>query len=163
MTLMALGLAGCKVELSANLDQWQANEIVGALFDEGISSERVMMKGGTYAVNVEESQLNEAISILSKKSLPKRARETVCTVFKTDSLVVSPGAERAKMICALQGQLSQTIASITGVIDAEVSLVLPDNDPLRQQLVPSRASVLIRHQSDVVMSELLPQVKQLVA
>jgi type III secretion protein J len=44
-----------------------------------------------------------------------------------------------------------------------VHLVLPENDPLRQQLVPSSASVFIRHHASTSMNDLVPQVKMLVA
>jgi type III secretion protein J len=164
MALIALGLAGCNVELSTDLDQRQANEIIAALFREGVPSERVMVKGGRYNVTIDESHFSEAISIMSKNGLPRQQFDTLCTVFKKDgSLVVSPIQERAQMICALQGELAKTVSEIDGVISARVHLVLPENDPLRQQLIPSSASVYIRHHSNVVMSDLLPQVKLLVA
>jgi type III secretion protein J len=41
--------------------------------------------------------------------------------------------------------------------------VLPENDPLRQQLVPSSASVFIRHRASMQMDSLVPQIKMLVA
>jgi type III secretion protein J len=163
MALMAFGLAGCNVELSTDLDQREANEIISALFRRNIPAERVMVKGGKYTVSVDESRFAEAINIMNESGLPRQQFDTMCTVFKKEGLVSSPVQERAQMICALQGELSKTISDIDGVISARVHLVLPENDPLRQQLVPSSASAFIRHQSDIVMSDLLPQVKLLVA
>lgn len=67
------------------------------------------------------------------------------------------------MIYALSQELSRTVSEIDGVLSARVHLVLPENDPLRQQLVPSSASVFIRHRASVAIGDLLPQVKLLVA
>jgi type III secretion protein J len=67
------------------------------------------------------------------------------------------------MIFALSQELSRTISDIDGVLSARVHLVLPENDPLRQQLVPSSASVFIRHHANMAMNDLVPQVKMLVA
>jgi len=67
------------------------------------------------------------------------------------------------MIYGLSQELSRTISDIDGVLTARVHLVLPENDPLRQQLVPSSASVFIRHRASVPMQKLVPQVKMLVA
>jgi type III secretion protein J len=71
--------------------------------------------------------------------------------------------ERAQMIFALSQELSRTVSEIDGVLSARVHLVLPENDPLRQQLVPSSASVFIRHRSSTPVGNLVPQVKMLVA
>jgi type III secretion protein J len=84
-------------------------------------------------------------------------------VFKKDGLVSSPMQERAQMIFALSQELSRTVSEIDGVLSARVHLVLPENDPLRQQLVPSSASVFIRHRSNTPVGTLVPQVKMLVA
>ena len=67
------------------------------------------------------------------------------------------------MIFALSQELSRTVSEIDGVLSARVHLVLPENDPLRQQLVPSSASVFIRHRSNTPVGNLVPQVKMLVA
>lgn len=163
LIVLSLGLAGCNVELYANLDQRQANEIIATLYRHGIPAERVMLKGGRYTVNVDESRFAEAINILNENGLPKQEFDTLFKVFKKDGLVSSPVQERAQMIYALSQELSQTVSDIDGVLSARVHLVLPENDPLRQQLVPSSASVFIRHQANVGMNDLVPQVKMLVA
>jgi len=53
------------------------------------------------------------------------------------------------MIYALSEELSRTVSEIDGVISARVHVVLPENDPLRRDLVPSSASVFIRHDSSL--------------
>jgi type III secretion protein J len=162
--LCALGLSACNIELYANLDQKQANEIVATLFKQGIPAERVVGKGGQFAVNVDEARLAEAVAVLNDNGLPKQKFQTLCDVFKNDGgIVASPVQERAQMICGLSQDLSRTISDIDGVLSARVHLVLPENDPLRQQLIPSSASVFIRHVATAPISNLIPQVKMLVA
>ena len=163
MALVAVSLAGCKTELYTDLDQKQANEIISALFRQGIPAERLALKGGKYIINVDESRFAEAVNILNENGLPRQQFATMNDVFKKDSLVSSPVQERAQMIYALSQELARTISDIDGVLSARVHLVLPENDPLRQHLVPSSASVFIRHQANVAVSDLVPQVKVLVA
>jgi type III secretion protein J len=163
MALIAIGLAGCNVELYTDLDQKQANEIIATLFRQGIPAERVTIKGGKYTVNVDESRFAEAVNILNENGLPRQQFATMGEVFRKDSLVSSPVQERAQMIYALSQELARTVSDIDGVLSSRVHLVLPENDPLRQQLVPSSASVFIRHQANIGLSDLVPQVKMLVA
>src|SRR5262249_38289286 len=42
-------------------------------------------------------------------------------------------------------------------------IVLPENDPLRQQSIPSSASVFIRHQASAPVADRVPQIKMLIA
>lgn len=159
----AIVLSACNVELFNNLDQRQANDIVATLFRQGIPAERVMGKAGRFTVNVDSSSFAQAVAILNESGLPKQEYASMCEVFKKDGIVQSPVAERAQMMCALGQELSRTVSEIDGVLSARVHLVLPENDPLRQQLVPSSASVFIRYQKGAQINDLIPQVKQLVA
>jgi type III secretion protein J len=159
----ALLLSACETELYNNLDQRQANEIVATLQQRGIPAQRVAVKGGTYTVVVDKGRFAESITILKDAGLPRQEFQTMGQVFKKDGLVSSPTQERAQMIFALSQELSGTVSEIDGVLSARVHLVLPENDPLRQQLVPSSASVFIRHRSNAPVGNLVPQVKMLVA
>ena len=159
----ALLLSACDTELYNNLDQRQANEIVATLQQHGIPAQRVVVKGGQYTVVVDKARFADSIAILNEAGLPKQEFQTMGQVFKKDGLVSSPMQERAQMIFALSQELSRTVSEIDGVLSARVHLVLPENDPLRQQLVPSSASVFIRHRSDAPVGNLVPQVKMLVA
>lgn len=158
-----LALQACSEELYSNLDQRQANEVVATLVRHGIPAQREAGKDGKMAVFVQKDRFAEAMAILDENGLPKQEFQTLGEVFKRDGLVSSPVEERATMIYGLSQELSQTISDIDGVLSARVHLVLPENDPLRQQLVPSSASVFIRHRAAVPMNELIPQVKMLVA
>jgi len=161
--LVALLLSACETELYNNLDQRQANEMVATLQQRGIPAQRVAVKGGQYTVVVDKARFAESITILNDAGLPKQEFQTMGQVFKKDGLVSSPTQERAQMIFALSQELSRTVSEIDGVLSARVHLVLPENDMLRQQLVPSSASVFIRHRSDAPVGNLVPQVKMLVA
>ncbi|WP_301006002.1 type III secretion system inner membrane ring lipoprotein SctJ [Mesorhizobium sp.] len=156
-------LQACSVELYSNLNQRQANEIVATLMRHGIPAQREAGKDGKMTVSVQKGRFAEAMAILDESGLPKQEFQTLGEVFKRDGLVSSPVEERATMIYGLSQELSQTISDIDGVLSARVHLVLPENDPLKQQLVPSSASVFIRHRASVPMNELIPQVKMLVA
>ena len=159
----ALTLASCKSELYTNLDQDHANEIVATLRQHGIAAERLPGKGDRISVAVEESRFADAVQVLKDNGLPRQEFATLGEVFKKEGLVSSPVQERAQMIFALSQELSRTVSEIDGVLSARVHLVLPENDPLRQQLVPSSASVFIRHRASAPINELVPQVKMLVA
>lgn len=163
VVLGMLVLQACSVELYSNLNQKQANEIVATLMRHGIPAQRQAGKDGNMTVSVQKGRFAEAMAILDESGLPKQEFQTLGDVFKRDGLVSSPVEERATMIYGLSQELSQTISDIDGVLSARVHLVLPENDPLRQRLVPSSASVFIRHRASVPMNELIPQVKMLVA
>lgn len=163
VAICAIGLSACDTELYNKLDQRQANEIVATLFRAGIPAQRVVDKDGQYTVNVDESRFAEAVTILKDKGLPKQEFATLGEVFKNDGIVSSPVQERAQMIYALSQELAKTVSDIDGVLSARVHLVLPQNDPLRQELIPSSASVFLRHISTVPMMDRVPQIKQLVA
>jgi type III secretion protein J len=156
-------LSACEAELYNNLDQRQANEMVGTLQQRGIPAQRVAVKGGQYTVVVDKGRFAESIAVLKEAGLPKQEFQNMGQVFKKDGLVSSPMQERAQMIFALSQELSRTVSEIDGVLSARVHLVLPENDPLRQQLVPSSASVFIRHRGNMAVGNLVPQVKMLVA
>ena len=158
-----LVLTGCKSDLYTDLDQRQANEIAATLLQHGIVADRAFGKGNRVSVAVDSSRFADAITILNDNGLPKQQFATLGEVFKRDGLVSSPVQERAQMIYALSQELSKTVSDIDGVLSARVHLVLPENDPLRQQLVPSSASVFIRYRANMRMDDLVPQIKMLVA
>src|SRR5262245_23531960 len=161
---MLLLLAACQVDLYVDLDQRQANEMIAVLLQHGIPAERVFGKNGRITVKVDDSRFGEAVRILNDNGLPRQDFVTLGRVFENNGgMLSSPVRERIQLMFALSQELSRTVSEIDGVLSARVHLVLPENDPLRQQLVPSSASVFIRHPAQLRVSELVPQIKMLVA
>nr|WP_210337818.1 type III secretion inner membrane ring lipoprotein SctJ [Ensifer sp. ENS02] len=163
LLLAALSLQACKGELYSNLDEREANLMVATLLASGIDADRTVQKNGKLTVSVEEDQFGAAVSILTDAGLPQTEFATIGSVFKKEGLVASPVQERAQMIYALSEELSRTISEIDGVLTARVHVVLPDNDPLQRFAAPASASVFIRHEADLTIDTLIPQIKTLVA
>jgi type III secretion protein J len=162
---VACGLlvSSCEADLYTNLDQRQANEVVATLVRRGIPAERLAGKNGRLTVMVDQARFADAVRLLNENGLPRQEFSNLGEVFKKDGLVSSPVQERAQMIFALSQELSRTVSDIDGVLSARVHLVLPENNPLQQRLIPSSASVFIRHDANVAMANLMPQIKMLVA
>jgi type III secretion protein J len=158
-----LALQACKSELYTNLEEREANVVVATLLERGIPASRAVQKSGKMTVVVDESRFSEAVKLLNENGLPKDRFANMGDVFKRDGLVASPVQERAQMIYALSEELSRTVSEIDGVLSARVHVVLPENDPLRRELVPSSASVFLRHEASLPIKELIPQIKTLVA
>jgi type III secretion protein J len=161
--LCCAALQGCKSELYTNLNEREANSMVAALLERGIPAGRVAQKGGQMTVVVDDARFAEAVKLLNESGFPKDRFANMGDVFKRDGLVASPVQERAQMIYALSEELSRTVSEIDGVLSARVHVVLPENDPLRRDLVPSSASVFIRHEASLQINNLIPQIKALVA
>jgi type III secretion protein J len=163
VALFAALIQGCDTELYSGLEQREANRIVSTLLGQGISSDRVMQKDGSLTVMVDKRRFAEAMTLLEAAGLPERNFANLGDVFKSNGLVSSPVQEKAQMIYALSQELSHTVSQVDGVLSARVHVVLPDNDLLRRDAVPSSASVFIRYEPELDINRLIPQVKTLIA
>jgi type III secretion protein J len=162
VALIAVVLAGCRTDLYTKLSEAEANEIVAVLVKSGISASRGVAKDGTSTVKVDEDRFADAVLVLNRAGLPREKFVTMGEVFADTKLVSSPTEERARFIYALSQELSKTISEIDGVFAARVHIVLPKNDPFREDEKPSSASVFIKHDPAAAVSQLLPQIKTLV-
>lgn len=163
--LLALLLcAGCEKEatLHAGLEERQANLVMAALLDDGIACRKAPGEEGTWNVMVDESRFAEAVNLLERKGLPRRAHQGIGEVFKKTGMISSPSEERIRFMDALAQDLSRTISGIDGVIDARVHVVLPENDPFARNALPSSAAVAIRSRWDADLADLVPSIKGLV-
>ena len=160
----ALLLAGCGKEatLHSGLEERQANLVMAALLDAGISCTKSPGEEGTWNVTVDESRFAEAVNLLERQGLPRRSFQGVGEVFKKTGMISSPSEERIRFMDALAQDLSRTISGIDGVIDARVHIVLPENDPFARNALPSSAAVAIRSRWDTDITDVIPSVKGLV-
>jgi type III secretion protein J len=83
-------------------------------------------------------------------------------IFKKTGLVSSPLEERVRFMHALSEKLSETISHIHGVVTARVHIILPENDPYSEKLIPPSASVFISYLPHVNVEESVKDIKQLV-
>lgn len=167
IALIALGgilLAGCdkEVALHSQLEERQANLVMAALLDGGISCHKTPGDEGTWNVMIPESRFAEAANLLERKGLPRRAYQGIAEVFKKTGMVSSPSEERIRFMDALAQDLSRTISGIDGVVDARVHVVLPENDPFAKNTLPSSAAVAIRSRWNADITDLVPSIKNLV-
>ncbi len=157
-------LTGCKEEttLHSQLEERQANLVMAALLDAGIHCRKKAGEENLWNVLIDSKDFAQAVNLLESYGLPQRSYQGVTEVFKKTGMVSSPSEERIRFMDALAQDLSRTIASIDGVVDARVHVVLPENDPFSKNALPSSAAVAIRSRWDADVEDLIPQIKSLV-
>jgi len=160
---LALALAGCKVELYSGLDETEANEIVATLADGRIAARKEHVDGADWQVQVDEDRVGAALELLRAQGLPTQHYASMGDMFQKQGLVSTPAEERMRYIFAVSQELSRTLRSIDGVVEARVHVVIPQDDPLSDKVRPSSAAVFIKHRPDVDLRLLAPAVKDLVA
>ncbi|HTQ02650.1 MAG TPA: hypothetical protein VMI54_02295 [Polyangiaceae bacterium] len=153
-TAWALGLAcfgalGCSVPVVAGLDDTDASQVVVALEQSGIASEkdRDPDKEGTYRVVVARDDASAALAVLTEQGLPPPASPGILEALGKGSMVPSRVAEHARVVTGTSDELERSLRGLDGVLSARVHLGVPGRDPLDldEKPVAATASVLIRH------------------
>lgn len=156
------------------LDEKEANEIIVFLSTKGIDAQKVPSTEGTgggskellYDISVPEEQSTQAMSILNQAGLPRRRGQNLLGIFKEAGLVPSEMTEKIRYQAGLAEQIASTIRKIDGVLDAEVQISFPEEDPLNPGKTKGdiTASVYVKHSGvlDDPNSHLITKIKRLV-
>ena len=146
VSLATLTLA-CKAEVLHDLPEAEANRILAVLQDHGIYADKILAnpEENTWAISVPKDATARAWSVLEEYRLPRTQERRFSDVFGKSKLVVTPREEQALFLEALQGELSQTVESVKGVIDARVHLVLPERDLAGEYTDLPKASVVVEY------------------
>ncbi|HRJ54062.1 MAG TPA: type III secretion inner membrane ring lipoprotein SctJ [Candidatus Thiothrix moscowensis] len=161
--LAVMLLAGCKTELYSNLDEQDSNAMLAILLDNGIDAAKTGdKKAGTYFLHVADSSIPQAINLLKEHGYPREKAATIGELFKKDGLISSPLEERARFIFALSQSVQETLSQIDGVLIARVHVVLPENNPLGDQITPSSASVFIKYNPEYKLEDMKSDIKLIV-
>lgn len=159
----ALALTGCSRSVTSDVAERDATDIVVALSAYGIAASKKTDDGKRWSVSVQSDDWADAAQVISASGLPRQDNIGMAELMKKDSLVSSPGAERAKMMYALGNELSRSLLDIEGVVTARVHLVVPDRNPFRLAEQASSASVLIKHSTLLKPAELEPSIKNFIS
>jgi type III secretion protein J len=162
LVIGALLLTGCRVELYADLDEQDANEMQAILLRQGIDCDKTIGKEQTYGLRVAKSRVAAAVEILKGYGFPRKKFADMGEVFKKEGLVSSPQEDRIRYIFALSQEVAETISLIEGVVSARVHIVLPENDPLSEYFQPSSASVFIKYRETLDIQQFIHPIKKLV-
>lgn len=163
MALLLVLVSGCnRVELYANLDEQDANEMQAILLRQGIDCDKTYGKEMIRGLRVAKSQLPAAIEILKGYGYPKDKFDNLGTIFKKEGLVSSPNEDRIRFVYALSQEVAETVSQIEGVVNARVHIVLPENDPLSEYFQPSSASVFVKYRQSMDIQSFIHPIKQLV-
>jgi len=158
------------------LDEREANEILVFLSNKGIDAVKVQNVGaagggGTkivlWDISVDSTQSLEAMSYLNQAGLPRRRSQNLLNIFTGAGLVPSEMEQKIRYQAGLAEQIASTIRKIDGILDAEVQISFPEEDPLNptQKKQPITASVYVKHNGilDDPNSHLTTKIKRLVA
>lgn len=146
---LAALLPACSVEIQHQLTEKEANEILVLLERRGIPTQKMKEEGGrelTWTIAVPKAHAATAAMLLKENELP-RPRSPGFEIFNRGSLIPSATEERAMFLQALAGELSRTLSSIDGILDARVHINIPQNDDLsdRGPRAEPSASVLLKY------------------
>jgi type III secretion protein J len=145
----ALAASACTVPVVAGLDESDASQVVVALEQSGVASEkdRDPDHEGAYRVVVARDDASVALAVLAEEGLPARQAPGMLEALGKGSIVPSRAAEHARVIVGTSDELERSLRGLDGVLSARVHLGVPGRDPLAidEQPLPATASVLIRH------------------
>jgi type III secretion protein J len=152
-----LPLCGCMSrDLQSGLSEQDAQEIVVLLKQNGLeaypvreaSADHDAAPAWTVKVKGGSRNLLVAWQVMQDNGLPRQKLKGLEEVFSNKGMIPTASEEKARMLLALSGELTRTIRSVNGVVDARVQVVLPENSPLidKAQWSPPTASVLVKHQ-----------------
>jgi type III secretion protein J len=143
-----LGLAACgRTELLHALDERQASQVLLALDEGGVPAEtrRDADPEGGWLVEVAAGDAPRARRLLAERELPRAEPGGLAAAYGKGSVVPTPAEERARFLHAVAGELSRSVESIDGVVEARAHVALPPDDPLRgAPPPPPRAAVLVK-------------------
>ncbi|MBA3958313.1 MAG: type III secretion inner membrane ring lipoprotein SctJ [Parachlamydiaceae bacterium] len=158
-----------------NLDENEANEIIVFLASKGMTASKVQAEsagGGAnkvvmWNIQVNEAQATDAMGILNQAGLPRRRGQNLLNIFAGGGLVPSELQEKIRYQAGLAEQIASTIRKIDGVLDAEVQISFPEEDPLNPGKSKGKitSSVYVKHSGvlDDPNAHLTQKIKRLVA
>lgn len=155
-SFLLLLLASCtSTRIIVNqLDEKEANEILVFLASKNIEATKVQAaaegagaKVVLWNISVPQEQATESMALLNQVGLPRRRGQNLLGIFSNVGLVPSGMEQKIRYQAGLAEQIANTIRKIDGVLDADVQLSFPEEDPLNPGATKQKitASVFVTH------------------
>lgn len=182
--LSLLLFAACEKRMTIvnDIPERDANEIVVFLASQGVNAQKVKSPsaGGVgigaseevlWSISVDEKQELDALAILNRNGLPRLKTTKLLDLFAKSGFVSSEREESIRYQAGLAAQIAGTIRKIDGVIDADVELMIPQEETVgfpgseTGQKKKITAAVYVKHQGilDDPNSHLVTKIKRLVS
>jgi type III secretion protein J len=143
-----LAVCGCQVQLHGDLAEDEANQVLAALLDAGLTAEKRPGEEGVFGVFVEEKEFAAAVRVLEGNGLPGKRYDNFGNIFGKVAMFSTPMEEKARYLYAMQEELARTVSEIGGVVEARVHLVLPEQDQLGRVVQMPSAAVFVKYIDD---------------
>ncbi len=151
-------LVACTHQIETGLSERDAQEIAVTLRENGIDAGVVPASTGNkdsalWSVNVKggEDKAVAAWKVLREHGLPHERVQGLEDVFKNSGMIPTATEEKAKLLVGLSGELTRTLRSVPGVVDARVQVVLPAENAMlldKKDQDSTTASVLVRYNGE---------------
>ncbi|QAU24830.1 EscJ/YscJ/HrcJ family type III secretion inner membrane ring protein [Dyella sp. M7H15-1] len=161
LAVLTLLLAGCNTDLYTNLDEADANQMMALLMYYHIPAEKVAAKNGI-TLRVDQARFVDAVEVLRQNGFPRHKTVSMEDLFPSGQLVSSPEQEAAKLMYLKSQQLEKMLASMDGVINAEVSVASPRLLPDSDQKIITSAAVFIKYSPEVNLAAREAEIRNLV-
>lgn len=132
---LGLTLAACAQETIAHKqNERNANRIVTLLEGTGIPADKVKDEESrelAFNIMVGAEDKLPALRILDEHNLPETPKEDTATMVSDSGMIPTAEQERAKREVGITGDLVNALRKVPDVTDAQVSVTLPEDNPLR--------------------------------
>ena len=148
--------------LSSGLDPAQTGKITAALDEQGIGYE--LRSNGT-ALAVDKAQAAQARVALAGQGVAVNAGsgDEGWKLFDEQKLGASEMQQKVTYQRALEGEVASTVNGVSGVSNAQVQLVLPEDDLFADTATPATAAVMLGNPADAMESGAVQGIAQLVS
>lgn len=158
------------------LDEREANEILVFLNSKNIEAVKVVSTAGAggggqkvilWDISVKSDDAVTAMQMLNQAGLPRRRGQNLLNLFSNVGLVPSEMQDKIRFQAGLADQIANTIRHIDGVLDTDVVISYPKEDPLLQASEKGKitASVYVKHNGvlDDPNAHLITKIRRLVS
>lgn len=158
------------------LDEREANEILVFLNGKNIEAVKVVSTTGAggagtkvilWDISVKSDDAVQAMQMLNQAGLPRRRGQNLLNLFSNVGLVPSEMQDKIRFQAGLADQIANTIRHIDGVLDADVVISYPKEDPLLPSSEKGKitSSVYVKHNGvlDDPNAHLITKIRRLVS